>query len=144
MAAEISSDVDSEAPTDTNIRVGVSRKKSQLRGWRAEISSDVDSEAPTDTKIRVGVSRKKSQLRGWRWRYPVTSIRRRRRTLRYESAYLARSRNWGDGGGDIQWRRFGGAGGDEDTSRRISQEVATEGMTGGYIQWRRFGGADGH
>ena len=42
------------------------------------------------------------------------------------------------------WRRFGGAGGDEDTSRRISQEVATEGMTGGDIQWRRFGGADGH
>ena len=32
--AEISSDVDSEAPTDTKIRVGVSRKKSQLRGWR--------------------------------------------------------------------------------------------------------------
>ena len=30
--AEISSDVDSEAPTDTKIRVGVSRKKSQLRG----------------------------------------------------------------------------------------------------------------
>ena len=56
MAAEISSDVDSEAPTDTKIRLGVSRKKSQLREWRAEISSDVDSEAPAVTKKQVGVS----------------------------------------------------------------------------------------
>ena len=65
----------------------------------ADISSDVDSEAPTDTKIRVGVSRKKSQLRGWRRRYPVTSIRRRRRQLRNKSACLRRSCDWEEDSG---------------------------------------------
>ena len=53
MAAEISSDVDSEAPAETKIQVGVSRKKSQLSRWRR---NDVDSEAPADTKKQVGVS----------------------------------------------------------------------------------------
>ena len=54
MAAEISSDVDSEAPAETRIQVGVSRKKSQLR-------DDVEMtwirrRRPADTKKQVGVS----------------------------------------------------------------------------------------
>ena len=64
MAAEISSDVDSEAPTETRIRAGVSSQEVATEGMAAEISSDVDSEAPGEAKIQVGVSRKKSQPRG--------------------------------------------------------------------------------
>ena len=64
MAAEISSDVDSEAPgvdEDTSRRIS---QEVATEGMAAEISSDVDSEAPAETNIQVGVSRKKSQLRG--------------------------------------------------------------------------------
>ena len=56
MAAEISNDVDSEAPAETKIQVGVSSQEVATEGMAAEISNDVDSEAPTETKIRIGVS----------------------------------------------------------------------------------------
>ena len=84
MAAEIANDVDSEAPTETKIRVGVSSQEVATGGMAAEISSDVDSEAPAETKIQVGVSSQEVETE----MVEMTSIRRRRRRLRYESACL--------------------------------------------------------
>ena len=47
-------------------------------------ANDVDSEAPTETKIRVGVSSQEVATE----MVEMTSIRRRRRILRYKSACL--------------------------------------------------------
>ena len=84
MAAEISNDVDSEAPAETKIRVGVYSQEVATGGMAAEISSALDSEAPTETKIRVGVSSQEVATE----MVEMTSIRRRRRILRYKSACL--------------------------------------------------------